>query len=139
MSETSHTFSDSQRRDLLAALSVGCDCETAAHYAGREPGELRQALDNDQQFARDVRQAQARVEITHMRNIYTAAGDVKNWRASVLWLERRAPDRFGPRKGRSSRPRERRTLVDELAKLIARDVKDQRDRQRLLAQLATLT
>ena len=51
----------------------------------------------DADFAAEVRRAEAPVELSHMRNVQNAAQDGKNWRASVWWLERRSPERFGPR------------------------------------------
>jgi hypothetical protein len=127
--------SDAGRRDLLATLMVGCDRETAAHYVGTILSELRRQLAADPHFAADVRRAEARAELAHIRNIYNAASDAKNWRASVWWLERRSPERYGSRGAGVVTERQLQAFVDELAAAFELDVHDGNDRERLLARL----
>ena len=86
-----------QQRDVCLILSTGCDRLAAAKYVGCSPADLRRAMRNVPQFAADVRRNEAAIEMTHMRNVRNAARDDKHWRASVWWLERRAPERYGRR------------------------------------------
>ena len=51
----------------------------------------------DRAFAAQLRRTEAGAELAHMGTVKEAAKEAKNWRASVWWLERHAPDRFGPR------------------------------------------
>ena len=56
-------------------------------------------MQHDAEFVANVRRAEASVELSHMRNVQQAAKDKKDWRASVWWLERRSPERFGTPRG----------------------------------------
>jgi hypothetical protein len=94
---TTTVLTSEQKSQITAVISVGCDWRTAADYAGCKLADIRRAMQNDPQFAADLRRSQARIELNHMQTIRKAAEEPKNYRASMWWLERHAPERFGPR------------------------------------------
>jgi hypothetical protein len=121
-----------QKGQICGILSVGCDRETAAAFIGCSPADIARAMRHDDPFANDVRRTEASAELSHMRNVQQAAKDVKNWRASVWWLERRSPERFGARSPGTITSRHLKTFIQMLADNVNEDVQDIEDRQRIL-------
>jgi hypothetical protein len=128
-------LSQQQQHDVCLIVSVGCDRLAAAKYVGCSLADLRRAMQNVPQFAADVRRAEAAIEMTHMRNVQSAARDEKNWRASVWWLERRAPERYGRRDAGAVTAQQLEAFVAQLAAAVAEEVHDADDRQRLVTRL----
>lgn len=85
---------EAQHKQLVAAITIGCDRTTAAAYIGLSPAELAELLTADADLARDVRRAEATAEINHLRNLHNATQEPKNWRASIWWLKSRQPERY---------------------------------------------
>jgi hypothetical protein len=73
-----------------------------------------------------------------MEKLLKATDDAKNWRVSMWWLERRAPERYGRRGPEVVTKRQMKTFVEGLANAIAQDVHDQHDRHRLLGTIERL-
>jgi len=94
---TSETPLTSEQRDVVAAARLGCDRATAQRCVGWSSRELVRQLAAHAGFRRELERAEAALELSHLRNVQAAAADEKNWRASVWWLERRAPERYGRR------------------------------------------
>jgi hypothetical protein len=136
---TSSSFSDAQKREVCAILSVGCDRLAAAKFVGCSWAEIRAAMTADRRFAADVRRAEAGAELTHMRNVQNAARDDKHWRASVWWLERRSPERYGRREANAVTPRQVERVMELLAGAVSEEVHDAADRERLLDRLLRIT
>jgi len=132
-------LTDAQKREVCAILSVGCDRLGAAKYVGCLWEQIRSAMLEDQQFAADIRRAEAGAELTHMRNVQSAARDEKHWRASVWWLERRSPERYGRRDAGAVTPRQLERVVDLLADVVSEEVSDAQDRLHLLERLQQIT
>ena len=132
---TESTITEEERRELLGALLTGCDRTTARGLVGVSAGRLRRQLDHDARFARNLRRAEAAVEVHHMRNIYQAAKDEKNWRASVWWLEQKSPERFGRRVGSAGSERSVGDLVERLADVIVAEIPSAADREQLISRL----
>ena len=86
-----------QKDEFCAAISLGCDRETARKFQGWTQEQLSLAIDNDPKFHQKLQRAEATAELTHVRNLNSAAAEPKNWRVSVWWLERRWPQRYGKR------------------------------------------
>lgn len=128
-----------QKRHVCAIAAIGCDRRIAVRYLGCDDRELQAELERDAEFARDLMQAEARAELTHIRNVQQAAQDDKHWRASVWWLERRAADRYGGSAAGSMTPAKARQFVETLATIIAEEVRGEADRQRLLYRLTQRT
>ncbi|MEM8864187.1 MAG: hypothetical protein AAGF31_01420 [Planctomycetota bacterium] len=127
-----------QKREVCTIAAVGCDRQIAARYLGCTAAELEAAVQADGQFARDLAQAEAGAELVHMKNLKEAAQEEKNWRASVWWLERRSPDRYGRRDARAFTPIQVQRFVESLSTIIAEEVRQADDRERLLSRLDTL-
>ena len=133
--EKSTRFSEEQKRECCLMISIGCDRETACNYLGKTAGELRDQLRRDATFRRQLLRAEATPEFNHMRNLYNAAKEEKHWRASVWWLERRAPERYARRAPDALTATQLRLVIEELGETIVGEVSDSQDRQRLLARL----
>jgi hypothetical protein len=93
----SDDLTDEQKAQICGVVSVGCDWQTAANFTDCSLAGIRRAMRLDPRFAASVRRAEAGAELSHMRTIQKACEDPKNWRTSVWWLERRAPERFARR------------------------------------------
>ena len=90
-------LSNEQKAQIFGILSVGCDRETAAEYVGCSLADIRRHMESDPQFVANVRRAEARIELSHMRCVHDVVENKKEWRAAVWWLERRSPERYGRR------------------------------------------
>jgi len=134
----SYRLSDEQRRNICLLLSTGCDRDTAAKFSRCSPVDLRREILRDPVFATDVRHAEGMSELAHIRNVQNAAQDVKQWRASVWWLERRSPERFGRRAAGTITTRQLQAFIAQLASSMFEAVQDVEDRERLLERLAQL-
>ena len=93
LKEMRNHLTEEQQRDVVAILNAGCDRATASAYVGLTLEAWDQVLAADAEFTRQILRAEANARLTHMRNVYRAAGDAKNWRTSVWWLERYGPQR----------------------------------------------
>ena len=125
----------SLKNRLCGMLSVGCDRQTACHVLEITTRQLSHALQIDAAFRADVLRSEASPEFTHMRNIHTAGQDEKNWRASVWWLERRSPERFGKRKADALSRAEVEQAIEELTELLLQQADTPERQQDLRARL----
>ncbi len=132
-------LSDEQKREAVLIASVGCDRETIAKYVGCGRDELDTALLLDRAFGCELRRAEAACELAHMRNLQQAGRDVRQWRASVWWLERRAPERYAKRDAGSVGRRDLVAFLRDVAGSIAAAVRNEDDRERVIAELQTLS
>jgi len=128
-------LTEQQRRDICAILTLGCDRETAANYVNCSLMDIRRQMATDTAFAADVRRAEASSEMMHMRNVQGASREAKNWRASVWWLERRAPDRFGCRSTDAISPKRLQEFLEVLSSMVIDEVHDADDVKRLLTRI----
>jgi len=131
-------LTDEQKGQVCGILSVGCDRQTAANFVGCSLVDIRRAMQQDAQFAASICHAEALSELSHMRNVQQAAKDAKNWRASVWWLERRSPERFGKRGAGVVTSRQLKAFVAILVDILSEDIHDAADRQRLAARLQSI-
>jgi len=131
-------MSDEQRRKVCAYLSIGCDREAAAKLSNCSHPDMRREMSRDPAFAVEVRRAEAAGELIHVRNVQNAAQDVKNWRASVWWLERHSPERFARRGAGTVTTRQLKAFVAQLASIVIEELPDAADRQRLLDRFEQL-
>lgn len=131
-------LTDDQKRDVRAILSVGCDRQTAADYVGCSLGDLRRVMQHDTAFRTSIRRAEASVELSHMRNVQETAKNKNDWRASVWWLERRSPERFGRRSAGAITARQLQAFVAILVDALKEDVRSEEDRSRIITRLKTI-
>ena len=128
-------LSDEQKGRVLGVLSVGCDRETASNIVGCSVVGLVRAMRSDAEFGAAVRRTEAAVEVKHMRVVHQVVDDVKNWRASVWWLERRSPERFGKRSAGTVTSRHLKSFLAIIGNLLNDNVHDGEDRERVVARL----
>ena len=124
-----------QQRELALLASIGCDRQTVCHYVGCSPAELLDALRQRPEFAAQLARAEATAEVLHMRCIHDAVKESKNWRASVWWLERRAPERYGRRAPAGLTVAELQAVIEQLCDVIAAEIVDIQVRERLAIRL----
>jgi hypothetical protein len=127
-------LTDWQKAKLLGVMRLGADRATACHYVGIGEGQLQAALAASEEFARDVLQAEAQPEVTHLGNIHRASQEEKNWRTSAWWLERRGPGRVGAAIAAQALARLS-ELVDILAGIIAEEITEEAQQRRLIERL----
>jgi hypothetical protein len=130
-------LTDEQKAQVCGILSVGCDRQTAADYVACSLADIRHAMQQDAAFMADVCRAEAAIELTHMRNVQEIATGKKEWRASVWWLERRSPERFA-RKAGTLTSRQLKAFVTFLTEVYREEVRDEADRERLIARFNRL-
>jgi hypothetical protein len=128
-------LTDEQKGQVCGILSVGCDRETAANFVGCRPAEISHAMIHDRAFAAHVRRTEAGCELGHMRTVQEATKEPKNWRASVWWMERRAPDRFGPRGAGQITVRQLDEFLNVVADIVCDEIDCRDDQQRVLVRM----
>ena len=87
-------ISEIKQREILALLSVGCSRRTAARYVNCTQKAIDELAQANPEFAEKLRKAEANLEIESIKNMFNAAKQEKNWRASAWLLERKSPDEF---------------------------------------------
>lgn len=127
-----------EKREACAIASVGCDRDIAARYLGCTLDEFQAELARQPTFARDLAKAEAAAELVHMKNLKIAAEDEKNWRASVWWLERRSPERYGRRNPTAIPAGQLQSFLSEVAQVISDAVADSDQRAELLQRIESL-
>jgi hypothetical protein len=125
-----------QRQRICAALAIGCPLRTAADLVGCELDAVHATARRDRAFLADIFRAEARFEFAHIKNVFDAAGDTKNWRASTWALERRFPDRYGPRRPHVVTAEQLSQVLAQLADVVIQEVPVARHRARILERLA---
>lgn len=128
-------LSQEQVRDLCLILSSGCDRVTACKYVGLAVDALQALMRRNRGLADEVRQAEAKAELAHMRQIRRASEDAKQWRASTWWLEHSAPERYGGQPAKALTKNALEDLLDNLAQVVIAEISDEALRERVLAQL----
>ncbi len=87
-------ISEIKQREILALLSVGCSRRTAARYVNCTQKAIDELARTNPDFAEKLRRAEANLEIESIKNMFNAAKQEKNWRASACVLERKSPQEF---------------------------------------------
>jgi hypothetical protein len=128
-------LTEENKRQFCSMLSAGCDRETVAKFVGCSLADFLRQMACDPPFAIEVRRSEAASEIVHLKNVQKAAKDERHWRASVWWLERRAPNRYAPRHTRRVTPRQLESLINVLGAVLVEEVHHEGDRRRLAARL----
>ncbi|MBR6437044.1 MAG: hypothetical protein IKS45_11095, partial [Thermoguttaceae bacterium] len=91
-------ISEIKQREILALLSVGCSRRTAARYVNCTQKAIDELAQANPDFAEKLRKAEANLEIESIKNMFNAAKQEKNWRASAWLLERKSPEEFQKKK-----------------------------------------
>lgn len=132
------SLTDEQKGRIYGILLTGCDRQTAADYIGCSLTDLRSVMQHDPAFAKEVHRSEAEVEFKHMRNVQEIASAKKEWRASVWWLERRSPERFGRRSAGAVTARQLKAYIAVLTDLLREGFPDAEERQPIIDQLHAL-
>lgn len=117
---------------------IGCDRDTASKYLGFTAPQIESLLQSDGEFMRQALKAEGAAELHQMKNLHDATKDSKQWRASVWWLERRAPARFARRAANAITASEWNSFLTAIVDAIVAEVTCEADRQRLIARIARL-
>jgi hypothetical protein len=128
---------DAAKNVIVAIITVGATRQTAAKYVKCSPSTIRAAAEQDPRFHEQLRKAEAQLEVSHLKNIETAAKE--NWRASVWLLERMYPDKYGPRRGDGISPEKVAEFLQNVSAVILAEVPSDVSRERILAKLEALT
>lgn len=80
-----------KEREILAILAVGGSRNDAAEYVGVGKATLHETIDRNEDFAEQVKKAEADGKIRHLKKIEAANA----WQASAWFLERKYPKEFG--------------------------------------------
>jgi hypothetical protein len=131
--DSSPPLSEDQKVRICNILSAGSDRETAAGIIECSVVDIGRAIAEDPQFANKARRSEALAELQHMQNILNATKDGKYWRASVWWLERRAPERFARRPAGAITPRQLQQAVAAWQDLLQQEFNSPDDEQRINA------
>jgi hypothetical protein len=127
----SGALTDDQKNEICTILADGGDRETAAGVVKCLVVDIGRAIETDSQFALRVRHAEASAELSHMQNILKATKDGKYWRASVWWLERRSPERFGRRSAGAITPQQLHEAIAALNDGLQRVFPTEEDQRRV--------
>ena len=128
-----------QQGQVYGILSVGCDRETAANYIGCSLADIVRAMRQDAEFGASVRRTEAAAELSHMRTVQNAAKDEKHWRASVWWLERRSPERFGSRSAGAVTSRHLKAFLTIIGESLHNDIHNAEDRAARDGEIRTIS
>jgi hypothetical protein len=131
-------LNDEQKGQICSILAYGCDRETAAGIVECAVVDIGSEITNDPGFAIKVRRAEATAELRHMQNILNATKDGKYWRASVWWLERRSPERFGRRSAETITPKQLEQAVAAWNDVLSRQFPDKEEQERISACIEEL-
>jgi len=127
---------DTKKR-LTALLQLGCAHETAAAFCSLSTAEMKEAINADPDWRRDVERSEASCEVSHLSKLQEALQDSKNWRISQWWLESRWPERYA-RKANTVTDDQLAIFVDAIATVLADEIADENERQQVVVRLAEL-
>lgn len=126
-----------KRAQICAMLAVGSSRSTAAKFVGCAVDTIRNTARRDPEFKAQLKQAESKHEVMHLKNIQEAGK--RYWRASAWALERLYPARYGT-KGSDSVARQRLSDVIEMfGTIIAEEVPVAKYRANILERLSELT
>jgi len=125
-----------QRGQICAIIAVGCSRSCAANYIGCKVEAIEQLAERSKTFRRQLAEAEAKHEITHLENIRTAGK--KEWRASAWALERRYPERYGARKQQELTGKQLARVLSHFATLMLDNLNQAEQREEVVAQLHAL-
>ncbi|WP_146452641.1 hypothetical protein [Bythopirellula polymerisocia] len=125
-----------RRREVCSLIGVGAGYDEAARHVGCTVATIRNEAGRDPVFAEQLAAAETAAGLSPLRALRTAANS--NWRAAAWLLERTCPERFAQRKPDSLPPSEVRTLLDEVASIMADECTDEAQLQRMCSRLDEL-
>ena len=125
-----------KRREVCSLIGVGAGYDGAARHVGCSVATIRREADRDPAFAQQLASAETAAGFAPLRALRVAANN--NWRAAAWLLERTFPERFARRNPESLSPSEVRTLLDEVANIMADECTDDTQLKRMCERLDEL-
>jgi hypothetical protein len=132
------TLDESQKREVIAIVSVGCPRAVAATYVGCHVQTIAREAVQDSDFSDRLQQAESSHEILQLKNINAAANDVRQWRAAAWALERRYPDRYGARRAKTVTVAQVSQVLAQFSQIVVKEVPDLAQRRRIIKRLDEL-
>ena len=124
-----------QKQKICSIVQLGCPRATAAKHVGCTLSSIQSAARGDPQFAADLQRAEAQNELSLMKNVFVAAQEPKNWRASVWALERTYPERYLRRAPGTVSVDQLSRLVDALVNIVVEEMTDHSHRERVVRRV----
>ncbi len=131
-------LNQSQQREILAILSVGCSRKAAARFAGCTAAAISRQAKGNPDFAAKLRRAEQNLEIESMRTVFNAAKQDKYWRASAWVLERKDPETFQKLKPDAIPAAYLNEIYDKIIEIILEEFPSAKQRKGFLKRLQSL-
>ena len=125
-----------KRREICTLIGVGAGYDGAARHVGCSVATIRREAERDPEFAEQLAAAETAAGLSPLQALRIAANN--NWRAAAWLLERTYPDRFARRTPESIAPSEVRTLLDEVANIMADECTGDDQLERMCSRLEEL-
>lgn len=138
MAQRRPILDEPKRAAIVAILAVGCSRRTAARYVGCAPSTIRRTAQRDPAFGRLLRKAECRLEVTHLRNIRTAASMPQYWRAAAWALEHLRPAAYAARRTDALSPAQVEAILVRFAELMVAELPDAQARRRVRRRVVAL-
>jgi len=124
------------KREIVAILTVGGSRLTAAKYVKCTLETIRYNAEQDDEFANQIRKAEATLEVVQLKNIENSGK--RDWRASAWLLERKYPEKFGTRKIADISRRKLAELLNHFTEIIISEVPVMKYRKKILKRFEDL-
>lgn len=128
----------SEKKSILAIITVGCSRETAARYVGCSTALIRREIAGDANFATQMLKAAEESEIFFINKIRNAADKEQYWRAAAWALERRCPNRYAPRGAGTLSMDQVKALISRFTDIVMQEIPGKTERRNLLKRIHAL-
>lgn len=124
-------LTEKQRSDICAVLGMGCSRATAAKRVGIPESVLYREMERYPEFEAEMRLAESSYELRHMKNVFDAAADPKNWRVSVWALEHVLPERYARRDPSRVSPDQFQRFLNALLDIVIEEVPEKEHQDKI--------
>ncbi len=128
-------LTSSEKKNIIAIITVGCSRETAARYIGCSPYIIRREIATNARFAAEINKAEEESELYFLNKIRQAANKDQYWRAAAWALERRCPNRYAARSSGALSVEQVKALLTRLADLVIQEIPGQAERRKILKRI----
>ncbi|TWU25913.1 hypothetical protein [Bythopirellula polymerisocia] len=125
-----------KRREICSLIGIGAGFDEAARHVGCSVATIRREANRDPLFAEQLAVAETAAGLSPLRALRSAAST--NWRAAAWLLERTCPERFARRKPELLQPSEVRTMLDEIASIMADEITNKAELKNMCQRLDEL-
>lgn len=129
-------LNETHRREVLALLATGGGLGLAARYVGCSRQTIRREAERDEEFGRQLREAQLSASLQPLNTLQGAAKT--NWRAAAWLLERAHPEKFGPGRMVDTMPAYYEEKFNDLADILIDEITDEATRRRIQERLGII-